>query len=314
MITAKRERNDFFHATRPMMGGAEEVESIDWDNIFNRSMAVEPVSDARGNVISGAQNVVNQEGESLAIHGGRFSLTQPVRFKEMVQESLEGVESSIDFACSLKNERLMVVGVNIHNLSNFKVGNEAHYYQHVFGMAIDGSMSKFTSGLMERLACSNQFAMVAANAAGRAKNTANGEAKFANILQELSVIEHDQQAYGEACERLANEALTSDEAYRFAVGFLAKGEKVSAQAQKVVDDVMDRFTAGIETYGLTRYDMFNAITERFTHVASRTEGGMFGSSVLGKGAAMKRDAMILLDPKRNSDKLAQVLKKGEILG
>ena len=102
----------------------------------------------------------------------------------------------------------------------------------------------------------------------------------ARILDSLSVIEEEQVEYRARCQRLADTPLSQPEAYLLAVGFLTKGEKLTAQATTLVDDVMTKFVAGLGNDGFTRYDFFNAITERFTHIASRNEAGNFAGSTI----------------------------------
>ena len=275
------------------MGGAEIVESISFDGIFNRPLNSEKVYDERGNALPDVSNIVNADGDSLATMGRVHRLLQPSAFLHMVEDSLEGLNYKLAFAASFANERSYVLGVEILGLSDFSIGNEAHKQFQVYGYAVDGSLAMFTSPVMRRLSCSNEFSMIVTKATGRCKNTANGQVKYDSLIHEIGELEMVQRGHVEACDRLANTAIGYDAARHFVAGLLASADAstLSTRSRNLVEDVMNRFQGGIETHGENRYDLFNAFTERYTHVAARKESARFGASILGKSAAIKRQAL-----------------------
>ena len=293
------------------MGGAKVVDSISFDGLFNRPLSLGKVMDAEtGRVIDGFQNVRNADNESLAIMGNQFRLMQPESFLDIIGESLTGLPFKIAFAASLNNERSYMVGVEILGLSEFSIGNEEHRQFQVYGYAVDGSVSRFTSPLLERIFCSNQFSMIVAKACGRAKNTEGGAAKYKRIIDQIGELEKIQRGYIEAVEILGNSAVGTDTARRFIAGMIATGDKLSKQGQNLTEDIYGRFTNGIGTHGRTMADLFNAFTERYTHESNKREVNKFGASLVGKAADMKRAAFAAL---KAPDKFNAIVGKGRII-
>lgn len=288
---------DSFVATRKIIGARSIVDEIAWPSILTNKLASEPIFDARGQIIPERQNIVNEKGHSLAIHQDRFSLTQPADFRDMVKEAIGDIPHKIAFAATFNELRSYIVGVQFGGaLQGFAIdnGRDAHEYFHLFGYAIDGSSSKWTSGMINRVFCMNQFATIQRNAEGRAKNTSGGDVKFQSILTQVSQIESFQASYRAACEKMGNEACNPTQARAFIAGLLTKGKAISTQGLALVDDVAMRFSRGIETKGESKLDLFHAFTERFTHEANKKEHSRLGASVLGDAADIKRKAFNVL--------------------
>ena len=289
--------NDSTFSTRNLFGMRrdEVVESIEWDQILTHRLEVEPVFDRRGNAIPDRQNIVNEEGESLSIMQGRFTLTQPTDFRDMVREALVGVDHKVTFAATYNGQRSHMVGVEFAGLSNFSVGDEdRHSYTQIFRGSADGTWSLGAGGLLERFFCANQFAATFKDAEGKAKNTIGGQAKFASILSQLEAIEANVESYKIACERLANIEATEWQARQFIAGLLAPSDKaLSTRSLNIIEDTTQRFTHGMGNHGATRYDIFNALTERFTHEAGKPASRV-GESIAGRAANVKREAYRLI--------------------
>ena len=150
------------------------------------------------------------------------------------------------------------------------------------------------SGLITRLFCANQFRAAFADGE-KAKNTENGQTKYATILSQIEGIERMLAAQKAVFERLGNAAVNEGEAAGFIAGLLSKGDgkAIHTKTRNVIDDTLMRFARGIENHGNNRFDLFNAVTERFTHEAGK-DGSNLGNSILGTGAAVKDRAMAIL--------------------
>jgi len=119
-----------------------------------------------------------------------------------------------------------------------------------------------------------------------------------------------QRGYVSACERLANMAIGYDVARNFVAGMLATGDKLSKQGETLVEDVLTRFKRGIGNVGETRYDLFNAFTEKYTHESARKEGARFGASLMGKASDIKRNALKAL---KGDDTFDAMVRRGRLV-
>lgn len=295
-ITAR----DTFQTRQSIMKGkgASIVDEIQWDSLLNHELASEPVFDARGNVIPERQNIVDVEsGESLSIMQGRYRVMQPSRFRDMVRESIGDIPHRIVSGGTFNERANMFLSVELTGLSDFSVGNERHKsFQH-FGGSANGSHANFQLSDFMRLACFNRYAAIYTGS-NKAKNTENGEAKFATILSQIDSIIAAQVAYAAQVERMANERVTHEQARAFIAATVASevAKVLSPQAVTLADEIHRLFRSGIANHGQTRADLFNGFTEYYTHNASKKSSDVFGNALLGKAADVKRDVFRALGP------------------
>lgn len=301
MPSFKSEITDSFVSLESVMktGNRAPVESIQWEGILNHRLASEKVIDIRGRTIPGLQNIVDCETESsLSVMKSRYTLMQPSRFKEMIAESLEGVPHKITMAGTFNGRRNIILGVELTGMDEFLVGGDAkekHHCHLMYGGSADGSTSLWTAQLINRASCSNQFARIIRGAT-KAKNTESGEAKFGRIIESMPSLLAYRNAYCEALADMKNEAIAHDDARAFMVATVNEGKTISAQAFKLSDQIFNLFTSGIGNNGETRADVFNGFTEHFTHSAAKRANACLGSSLIGDGAAIKRDVFEALNP------------------
>lgn len=313
-MSLKLEKADSLFSTRNLMKMPRGTQRADigWDDIFNNRLEVESVFDARGNVIPERQNIVNESGESLAIMQGRFRLLQPSTFKEMMQEAIGDIPHKITLAGSFNGQRNYICGVEFDNsaLAGFSIGADKHVYSHLFAFACDGSGAMSASGLITRLFCTNQFRAIFAGAE-RAKNTENGQTKYQTILSQIEGIERMMGEQKAIFERMGNASVDSDKAKQFLAGLLAKDDSkaIHTKTLNVIDDTHMRFSRGIENHGSNRFDLFNAVTERFSHEAGKEDSNL-GNSIIGTGASVKSRAMGILS---NEAEFAACVTRGASL-
>jgi len=312
------EKNDSFKAQGYVMGATnsrahvEITDSIEWADIFRHELAEESVYDVRGKVIPSVQSIVDIEsGESLSLMGDRFALMQPARFSDIVQESLAGVPHRIVMGGTFNGRRNLIVGVEFEGLSEYEVGGEKHRSFEYFGTSIDGSAAMHNFSVEQRMRCFNQFASMY-RGAQRAKNTQSGEGKFVRMIERVESLQSQQSAYRAEIERLANTPIAKGDARAFVAGVMTPGKEISTRTVNVTDEIFGLFVRGVGNVGETRADLFNGFTEYFTHQGgSNKSDGLLGSSLMGKGAEVKRVAFNALNV--NSPAFAETVTRGKQL-
>ena len=314
--------NDRFLSTSQMMGGATVVDSISLDDLFNWELASEPVFDARGHEIPKAANIVNAGGESLSIMGDVHALLQPRAFVDMIGTSLEGLNYKIAFAASMANQANYIVGVEIIGYNEFSINGEPHRQFQLYSYGASGEIAMVTAPMFERVICSNQFSMMLAGnkACGKAKNTAGGQVRYASMTQELADLLKLREQFSGKCDRLGNTLMQYDGARAFVAGLLATAgaDKLSTRSQNLIRQVVDKFENGKGCHGKTRYDMFNAFTEHYTHDTANPSAKSFklkgdprfGSSLAGRPAEIKRAALHALS---HDEAFEKTIRRGRVL-
>lgn len=158
-----------------------------------------------------------------------------------------------------------------------------------------------------KIVCNNTFTlnMDGAGEIMRVKKTANSDLKIGEMGQVIRAMLKAQKEFAANLTMLHETECNHDTARNFFVGFVGTPDKaIDTLVQNKVDALFQLFCTGKGNAGLNFGDVFNAITDHFTHEGASGKGDAaamwknYLSSEFGSGAKKKKQAWeILVNPK-----------------
>jgi phage/plasmid-like protein (TIGR03299 family) len=222
-------------------------------------------------------------------------------------------------AASLKNRKLVFISFQTGN--DDTIGGEGFKRLIHVMSSHDGSCSVMMKDSNTRIICLNTFVSVSKSTGTfelTAKHTKTVMDKLEGWEKGIEKIFAARKGWAEIYQRLKNTNVTKDEARYFITGFLGKDnvnmpnedKKLSTKTENKSSEVFALFNRGRGNNGETLGDIFNGVTEFFTHSASKDEEKRFFSSNFGLGADRKAEAFDLLS---NPDSFTRYVAKGKAL-
>jgi len=248
----------------------------------------------------------------LGVVGSRYEPVQNSSLWDALREALYDVDHTIVNAGHLDGGKKVFIQAKVEDES-FAIGGDKFNGLVTFWASHDGSISIKLADTLERIWCSNTFnsSMYGNHKFNlTAKHTANVHFRLDGMMQALDeIFDHRRVLFAEV-KRLAEMPCNISTARKFAVGTI-NSEKT--RGLNIADDIVNKFSRGIQNHGETMYDLWNGFTEYYTHgsrpaITDKARNNLAKSSELGAGARMKVNVFRnLIDPNRT----AEVVRKGE---
>lgn len=210
--------------------------------------------------------------------------------------------------CSIKLSANIVAG----NRETANVLNVLWGHGGVFGVT---ARSGFTV-----VVCANTFAMAIGGKAEfrlDCKHTGNADLKIANMGKAIEAHYGVTAEFKQAMDSLATQSVTPKTAKEIIAGFIVREdapEEVSTRSINTINRIYELFNKGLGNNGDDMCDLFNGITDFYSHFSSGGEDRykQFASSEFGSGNKAKAEAYDLfkgLDVAGLGD-FDQVVKRG----
>jgi hypothetical protein len=140
-----------------------------------------------------------------------------------------------------------------------------------------------------------------------AKRTRNCGEKIALIKQALTAYYAELELQKEILNQFIATPIEQDKAFNVILGFLGgEKEEASTRLNNQANEIFDLFVGGKGNNGQNLFDLFNGVTEYFTHNASDNNQKLFVSSEFGAYAKKKEAFGLLLQSQVEIDKAASL--------
>jgi hypothetical protein len=152
------------------------------------------------------------------------------------------------------------------------------------------------------------------------RHTGNADVKIANLGEAIDKHYGVVAEFQKAMDDVAAQSVNHTEAKQFFAGFLVRDEdpkEIAERTSNRIDRLMELFRFGEGNSGKDRADVFNAITDFYTHESSGGENQwrQFESSEFGSGNTRKSEAYkLLVNPDvsiRDVGNYASVVARGD---
>jgi len=204
----------------------------------------------------------------------------------------------------LDNCRKVFISVAIRGQQKY-VTNADEFQAHInFLSSHDGSYKLNIMDSIIRVVCMNTFcAAMGSNKKSylnkSVKHSKNCDGKITDLERDIQNLLTYREEWFTSLERLANVPFTLEEATGVASAFLlstqASKKEMSTRSFNAAREISNLFVNGSGNHGKSAYDMFNAVTEFYTHgtgVGSKdrvSEEKRVGASEYGTAAKNKAD-------------------------
>lgn len=254
------------------------------------------------------------------VHADTYSLITNKQFLDIVNDALLSVRGAkIDSVGSVCDRGRVFVSVSIPDLPEFRAaGREFRAYLN-FINSHDQSSPFAVNASNVCVVCDNTFRYNLQdrnNKVFRAtvKHTKNASERLQDIDRMIDCYIGTQMRFKQLMDVLEEAPVSTSTAGKFFTGLHSPTvSKPSPQLLTKVDELQSLFRSGRGNRGQTLADVFSAVTDYYTHQASRSSSPwrQIESSEYGFGAEMKTRAMdILTDP---ADYASTVMRGQEVL-
>jgi hypothetical protein len=253
--------------------------------------------------------------------GKGYKMYDNGRMFEMVQESIKGTRHKIVSIGTICNRSKCFASIRLDGASTFKAGGRETENVLNILWGHGGAFSIQARSGMTVVVCANTFAMAMGQGRDftfKLKHTGNADAKLANMAQAIDAHYGVVSEFRAAMDSFADTTCTKGQAERILAGFLVRDTdetEVSTRTQNQLETLNTLFARGKGNRGENMCDLFNAVTDYYTHESS---GGddvwrQVESSEFGMGQTRKGEMYSLL---RGSDvpklgNLDTVSKRGD---
>lgn len=230
---------------------------------------------------------------------------QPKAFAEAFERAFGWVEQLgawVSGAALLRGGSRAFIMARIPGL-DFTVENDTHVMWLSVFAGSDGQTGIYPHATCVREVCANTVGMGLREAknSGRARSIAhhgNVDAKLAEASVALAQLTEVRDAYGKACEKLLDRAMTESEERDFVEELIEGNSSRAANARNSIRHLA-HFGRGNREYQGTAYAMWQGVTDYVDHDAVKTSKGdvnerRFLYSVEGAGSQLKAQAFKLL--------------------
>jgi phage/plasmid-like protein (TIGR03299 family) len=231
-------------------------------------------------------------GIQLGIVGIDYSIIQMLEASAMIRTIVSSTE-----------------GAKLHSATIFDDGRRCHITASIGEFAISGgrlvrdSIRKLISVVNsfdgsshysvlfeeERVVCSNGMKRRSKESEIKLRHSGDVDSKLLEALRIMGLAQKHFAEFEAMCNKLAQQILdkkTVDGLIKAVVGDLE-----STRSQNIAGEIEALLNGGVETYGQTRWDALNAVTEYYDHHAGKDADKRLASSMIGNGSHKKIAAL-----------------------
>jgi phage/plasmid-like protein (TIGR03299 family) len=251
--------------------------------------------------IKGRQALVRTDTwDVLGVFSPRYSPLQNIRAFDGISGVMEDYGAVFHSAGSINGGRRVFIYAELPD--TLMVGNDELAKGILLTNSHDGSAAVAMQLMATRKICFNTMNGKFQNGGFRVVHTGNLDVRMRTARDFLGIESRYFQAIEEgAADMHAGELSSPGEFLRKLFGIELDAQEVSTRIQNNMDTVQDLYYHGIGNRGLTRWDMYNAVTEYVDHHRGPATGDelvrvdrRLNSAWFGAGAAMKGKAWELL--------------------
>lgn len=317
------------HKTKPVGFFADS--NLNW-TVSKRPMQFQADIDGNEFLPSDSYAVVRDDtNEQLGTVKSSYQVIQNESSWNAIVEPLEslGIDYKVINANSLDNGKMIFCQIELSE-SHFTVNSNGEKDKYLGLLTMfnshDGQMCLTIGDTTVRIWCRNTFMQALSGVLkgkGLIRQSASHSGDVGLKLEGMKIaLEHkfeNQILTQKALQELANREMKERDAKAFALGFLKSS---ATRSVNQADKIVGYFRKGIHNYGNTRYDMFNAVTQFYTHDQNTdddkklsakqrksNENALFKRNETFYGQGSKRKALAF-DILQNEDRLAKVIYDG----
>lgn len=255
--------------------------------------------DADSGPIESHKAIVDDSGELVSVQKSSYEIISNAQVWDAVCSAVGQIEGArVVSAGSIKNRKVIFATVELDGLSNFQAGGDSHTAKMNLISSHDGTKAFTARFGAERIVCANtvRIAEMESAAALTLYHTKRSSLQIQGMSKAVAELVQGCDLYKQQADSLRSENCSDEEASRFLAAFLAPAgtTEMSTRTKNQIGDIAGLFAKGKGNTGETRWDLFNGVTEYFTHEASDDKGKMFESSEFGLYADKKAAALPLL--------------------
>lgn len=259
-----------------------------------------------------------------------FTPIDNAAFLALVEESIGGAGHKVYSVGSVRNRGRVFVSIELCGMEKFvAAGRETKAFLN-FGNGHDKSSVLFVNTSNIATVCDNTYSanlfMVEQETVGSQKeeeeqirvsvrHTKNAKMKFPSLTSLIEKACGVQAVFTKALNEAQSVALNTEDARAGFAGFVTSpdAEVMSSRTLNRVDRLTSLFSSGRGNKGQNLADMFNAVTDFYTHESSGGDNRMrqFLSSEYGDGA--KRKAAFFSVVRKPEEKLQPLIERGRTL-
>lgn len=260
--------------------------------------------------------IVDNEGGLISVVKSSYELIDNAKIWNAVQAAIAQIEGArVVSAGSIKGRKVVFASVELDGLSHFEAGGEAHTAKLNIVSSHDGTKAFCAGGGVTRIVCANTVRIAEGEMTDSLKlyHTKRSALQIQGLSDAVAGLVRGMEIYKKQAESLRSEDCDMIEAERFLAAFLApvNTEEISTRSRNQIAEISNLFNKGKGNKGETRWDLFNGVTEYFTHEASNDSAKLFESSEFGLYADKKASAIPLL--LSSKDKWKDMQEKGKAL-
>lgn len=291
----KIEKNDTVFTISKAWHGLEKI--VDRIEGFGFEVKAVPLYlDADSGPIATHKAIVDDSGALISVAKSSYEIITNQSIFDSASAAVGEVEGArIVSAGSVKGRKVVFATVELDGLKDFNAGGDAHTAKLNLISSHDGTKAFTARFGFTRIVCANTVQMAESEAKSSLTlyHTKNSARQIKGMKETVAELVRASEFYKEQAERLRSETCNEEQARNFLAAFLAPvgASELSTRAANQVDEIAALFAKGKGNSGETRWDLFNGITEYFTHEASDDKGKLFESSEFGTYADKKTEAM-----------------------
>lgn len=308
--------DSMFAVGAPTWHGKETLRDVvTWEEAFTlsgiKTPKLEPVFAQVNGVIRPVEDrkaiTVEGQNEPLAIVSNRYTLMEPRRAFDVLDEVVKSGAASYETAGTFRQQRVMWGLLKLNE--SFKVGRKDAIQPYIFVTDFrDGSGAARFGNILTRVVCANTHATaLRENGVTRIKHAKGINERVEEAARILGLIRTNAEAAVEVYNALANRPVSAKDAKAFLADLMPLPElpkekgrmdayeiaRTRIEAERAtVYDVYEHSGVGIDLAGHTAWGLFNAVTQWVDHAKHPTANAnnRLYMRTLGVGADLKQTA------------------------
>lgn len=261
----------------------------------------------------------SDDGEVLSNVSDTYGVLSNSDLLEIAESSLTGAGHTLVSIGTVRGRRTIFLSYKIEGMDRFTgAGREIRPYFNILSSHDERIKANFKLSTICPV-CDNTVGWSLAEKGSdldlMIKHTKNAKAKLPAVGKAIEKAIGTVAEFQKAMDDMANESVSQDEAQAFMLGFLSRSDKsgkVSTRKANTVAELVGLFASGRGNKGQDRSDLFQGLTEFYTHRSAGGDdvGKQYMSSEFGDGADAKEEAFAVI---RDGAKYASTLALGRSL-